>query len=211
MSGSELNDFLAILSQLLLIIALPIVIAAAVQHWRAMTQQLRSKVGEERAQAIESAVQTAVQVARQTGIIDEFLGPQIRARAVALAQNYLNDRNVNVDVETLVTLIEAEIAKQIEQPIPPPADTPEARQQLIERAVRSAVYAAEQSGLAGLIRNIGVEKKDYAVRVASKYLDDLGIPVKEEVIDGLIEATLFRLFLAERNQPAPEIDPIATP
>jgi hypothetical protein len=62
------------------------------------------------------------------------------------------------------------------------------------------VLAAEQSGLKGLIENVGAEKKAYAIRLATQLLEDAGIHVDEELLGGLIESQLLRLVLAARGQ-----------
>jgi hypothetical protein len=82
----------------------------------------------------------------------------------------------------------------------PPADTPQARAALLDKAVESAVLAAEQSGLKALAAsgavNLGAslaeQKKQYAVNAARKYLEDQGIRVDLTVIDTLIAVQIMR-------------------
>ncbi len=191
----ELTNFLSLLAQSLLVIALPFVIAAAVQTIRVQSQRL----GDERLETLKSIVQTAVQVAEQTGIVEGLTGAQKRDRAVQVAQNFLHRRGINVDLGQIVSLIEAEVLTQFNNPAMP-ADTPEARQALIDRAIESAVLAAEQSGLQGLIQNTGAEKKAYALRLAADYLRQHGITIPDQLASGLIEAQLLRFILAARGQ-----------
>ena len=101
----EITDYLSIISQALLIIALPIVIAAAVQTLRVQTQKLKDNLGEDRFNALKSFVQTAVQVAEQSGILEQLAGPEKRARAIEFVQTYLAERNVNVELDKITELI----------------------------------------------------------------------------------------------------------
>ncbi len=191
----ELTNFLSLLAQFLLVIALPFVIAAAVQTIRVQSQRL----GDERLETLRTIVETAVQVAEQTGIMEGLTGPQKRERAVQVAQDFLQKRGVNVDLRQLISLIEAEVLAQFHNPAMP-ADTAGARQALIDQAIEAAVLAAEQSGLQGLIQNTGPEKKAYAMRLAAEYLKQHGISIPDELAGGLIEAQLLRFILAVRRQ-----------
>ena len=72
-----------------------------------------------------------------------------------------------------------------------------ARQQLGEKrwgaivnAVKFAVYAAEQSGLAGHIENVGEIKKQYAIAVAQEFLAEKGLSLDLTRLMELIEAEL---------------------
>jgi hypothetical protein len=191
----QLTDFLSLLAQGLLIVALPIVIAAGIQHLRVMTTRL----GQERQQAIDRAVSIAVQFAERAGLLEKLIGPEKRKRAIEIAQKFLEERGVKIDLEMLVTLIEAEVQKQYHNPTPP-LDSAQAYQALIDSAVQSAVQAAEQSGLAGLIGNIGTEKKAYALKMVAQYLKQHDIAVDEQLISGLIEAQLLGAILTARAQ-----------
>jgi hypothetical protein len=192
---NQLSDFLSLLAQALLIIALPVVIAAAVQHFRAMARRHYDSLNEERQQWLDRAVKIAVQVAEQTGFLEGLAGSEKRDRAIEVAQAFLEERGVTIDLDRLVALIEAEVLTQFSNPSVP-ADTPQARQALIDKAIEAAVLAAEQSGLKGLIKNVGEEKKAYAMQVARQYLNEHGITIDEELASGLIEAQLLRLSLA---------------
>ena len=66
----------------------------------------------------------------------------------------------------------------------------EARWAAIANAVKFAVYAAEQSGLAGHIENVGVAKKQLAIQVAERFLHERGVTLDLERLSDLIEAEL---------------------
>ncbi len=195
----QLTDFLSLLAQGLLVVALPIVIAAAIQHLRVMTTRLKSDMSQERRDTIDWAVRVGVQFAERVGLLEKLVSSEKRKRAVEVAQKFLADRGVKIDVDSLVTLIEAEVQRQFHNPTPP-VDAAQARQALIDSAVQSAIQAAEQSGLSGLIQNVGTEKKAYAMQMAAQYLKQHSITVDEQLVSGLIEAQLFGATLATRAQ-----------
>jgi stage V sporulation protein SpoVS len=193
----ELREFLTLLAEGLLIVALPIVIAAAVQHFRVMTQRLRANTDAERWEAIQKSVTLGVSVAKQTGLTDSLVA--MRQRAIQVAQDFLDERGVHMDVGRLATLVEAELSSQIRSPSMP-ADTTQARQALMQSAIQAAVLAAEQSGMKGLIQNTAVDKKNYAMALARQYLQEHGVTVDESLVSRLIEAQLLRLFLTAKGE-----------
>jgi hypothetical protein len=193
-------DFLSLLAQALLVIALPIVIAAAIQHIRAMTTKMRADMSQEKQQAIDRAVSIGVQLAERAGVLEKLIGPEKRKRAIEVAEKFLAERGVKVDLDSLATLIEAEVQKQLNNPTSP-VDTAQARQALIDSAVQSAIAAAEQSGLSGLIGNIGSEKKSYAIQMATQYLAQHGIAIDDQLLSGLIEAQIFSFGAGGRLTP----------
>jgi hypothetical protein len=192
----ELTEFLTLLAQALLVIALPVLIAAGIQWLRLQAQRL----GDERLATAERIISTAVAVAEQTGVLENLAGEEKRQKAIAIAEDWLADRGIQMDLNDLASVVEAEVVRQFQNPSAP-ADTPAARQ---EKAVESAVLAAEQSGLAGLIENVGREKKTYALKMVNDYLSQYGVTVPEDLVSGLIEATLLRYKLAARGQLPPE-------
>lgn len=64
---------------------------------------------------------------------------------------------------------------------------PEAEQELIQSAVRSAVYAAEQLGNTRLIG----EKRQFALEMANRLLQRYGVKLHVADLAGLIEATVW--------------------
>ena len=208
----ELNEFLSMVSQALLIITLPIIIAAAVQTLRVQTHRIKNELGEENFNALKSIVQTAVQVAEQTGIIDKLTGPEKRKQAIDFVQKYLSERGVSIDVEQIAGLVESEVLKQFKNPVAP-VDSATSRQALIDQAVEAAVLAAEQSGLQGIISNVGQQKKAYALNLVKTYLGQHGIAIPEELTEGLIEAQVLRFtMMAQGMAPtAPRIPPKSVP
>lgn len=58
--------------------------------------------------------------------------------------------------------------------------------QALDMGAKLAVTAAEQAGLAGLIK----EKKDYAINALEAYLAEFGYNVDVDVIDAAIEAAV---------------------
>jgi hypothetical protein len=186
----QLTDTLSLISQSLLIIALPIVIFAAVQHIRVMGNQLRSKFNVEQQQTIDRIIGVAVKAAEQAGGIKGLVGAQKQQQAIDIAQRFLAERGIKMDVGKIVDLIEAQVYTQFTAPTPI-ADTAESRQALVNSAVQASVQAAEQSGLSGLIQNVGQQKKDYALQMASQYLGQYGVKLDPNLLSGLIESQVL--------------------
>lgn len=191
----ELSEFLSLLAQGLLVIALPILIAAGVQALRIQAQ----KLGDDRLSTIMTAVRMAVALAEQTGLDEALNGPEKRAAALRTADAFLRRRGITLDLEELADLIESEVLLQFNNPTVL-EDTPQTRQSLIQNAIEAAVLAAEQAGLAGFIENIGIKKKAHAQQVAAQYLDEVGIDLPDELTSSLIEAQVLRFKLGVRGQ-----------
>jgi hypothetical protein len=113
-------------------------------------------------------------------------------------QSYLDRAGVPLDVGEISTLIEAEVNKQFSN-YAPPVDSPETRSALIDKAIETAVLAAEQTGVKQLAveaaSDLAIAKKDYAVELASRYLEEHGITVDPALVDGMIEAQIMKLKL----------------
>lgn len=198
----QVNAFLTLISQSLLIIALPFVIAAAFQHFRVMTQQLRAKLSEEQQQAIDRAVGMGVKAAEQTGIMQSLLGPEKRKQAIDIAQSFLKERGINLDLTKIGTLVEAEVQNQFAKPSAI-VDSAQTQQNLIDGAIQSGILAAEQSGLKGLIQNTAEQKKAYAIQMVTQYLSQYGIKIDPTLLNGLIESQLLKLVLQAKKQLPP--------
>jgi hypothetical protein len=197
MDGNPLSDFLSMLAQGLLIIALPVVIAAAFQWFRKMSAELKQKLTEDQWRVIEGGVKIAVRAAEQAGLAGQLRsGSQKKEYAIQAAQSYLDRSGVSIDVKEISTLIEAEVNQQFSNGAPP-IDTPETRSALLDKAIQTAVLAAEQSGAKSLAVEAGTDlalaKKKYAMDLAGKYLAEYGIKVDPALIDGMIEAQVLRI------------------
>ncbi len=190
----QLNDALGLLAQTLLIIALPIVIAFLYQWVRQRSAEIRSRLTAQQQQFIDAAVSFAVRAAEQSGLKQQLAGggQGKKAFAIKAAQDYLGQLGVKMDVNLLSTMIEAEVHQQFSNAAPP-VDSAAARSALLDKAVQAAVLAAEQSGVSGVIQNVGAQKKRYAVDMAAKYLAGHGVHVDPALVDGLIEAQIARM------------------
>lgn len=58
-------------------------------------------------------------------------------------------------------------------------------------AVVEGVKAAEQAGLAGLLEELAMNKKDYAIQASQAFLKQLGLSVPVDVLEALIEAKVL--------------------
>lgn len=194
MPTSALNEALALLAQALLVLALPILIYVLFQWLRQRSAEFRSRLTAQQQQFIDSSINIAVRAAEQSGLAQQLAGggQAKKAFAVKAAQDYLNQLGIKLDVGMLSTLIEAEVHKQFSNAAPP-VDSAEARSALLDKAVHAAVLAAEQSGLTGMVKNVGEQKKRYALDLAFKYLAEHGLRVDPAVVNGLIEAQIREL------------------
>lgn len=198
-AGTVLTNFLSILAQGLLIIAIPIVVAALFQWVRQRSAEIKQNLSKEQLSTIEKGIQIAVKAAEQAGLSGQLAGgAEKKQYAIDAVQRYLDRTGVSIDVEEIATLIEAEVNSQFSS-YAPPVDTPKTRSALVDKAVEAAVLAAEQSGAKQLAveagANLAMAKKDYAVDLANKYLTEHGLRVDPSLIDGLIEAQIMRLKL----------------
>lgn len=206
----ELNSFLSILIQGLLMIALPIVIAAAFIHIRTNWEQLKSKLNTEQLETLQKIGNMAVKAAEQAGLSGQLAsGSEKREYAIKAAEQYLAKMGLKLDVGQIAALIESSVIEQFNTGGTPVADTAEARSQLLSQAVETAVLAAEQSGLKKLAGDVAasavLSKKDYALEMAAKYLGEHGIKVDTSLIDGMIEAQImrFKMDAAQKQAAAP--------
>jgi hypothetical protein len=190
----QLNQFLALLAQGLLIIALPILIAFLFQWLRQRGAEFRSRLTADQQKFIDNAVSFAVRAAEQSGLARQLQGGGAAKKqyAIKAAQDYLNRLNVKLDVNTIATLVEGEVHKQFSNAAPP-VDDPKARSELLDKAVQTAVLSAEQSGLTGVVQNVAQQKKKAALDFAFKYLAEHGLRVDPNVVDSLIEAQVRQL------------------
>ena len=193
---NELRDFLGVFANALLLIAFPILIGYVIWWLRSRIDELKQDLSSDQLKIIESVGSLAVRAAEQAGLTGVLRGGSAKkSYAVEAAQRYFDRLDIKIDVESIAALVEAEVISNFSSSAPP-ADTPGARAELVEKAVQAAVLAAEQSGLKQLTVKAGVEladqKKDYAMNLAQQYLKDHGIKVDLSLVDGLIEAQILR-------------------
>jgi hypothetical protein len=197
-----LNDFLALLAQGLLIIAIPVVIVFLFQWLRQKEVEVRAHLTAQQQQFIDTGINLAVRAAEQAGLSNQLAGggQAKKAYAVKAVQDYLDRLGIKLDVNMLTTLLEAEVNKQFSNAAPV-VDDAATRSALLDKAVHAAVLAAEQSGLTGAIQNAADPKKRYAVDFAFKYLAEHGLRVDPSVVNGLIEAHVLEAKQAAQIQP----------
>lgn len=84
---------------------------------------------------------------------------------------------------------------------------------IVKKLAREFVYAAEQSGLSGQIKNIGAEKKDLVLAQLESELERRGIQMDLHVLSNAVEAAVFEGFTQwkEQSQAVPEPAPEELP
>jgi hypothetical protein len=194
MDITQLNAYLGLLANGLLVLAIPIVIAFLFQWLRLRAHELRAHLGVQQQQFIDNALGYAVRAAEQAGLAGQLSGGGAgkKAYAIRAAQDYLRRLGVQLDVSALATLVEAEVNKQFSNAAPV-VDDAATRSALLDKAVKTAVMAAEQSGLNKTIQNVAGQKKQYALDFAFKYLSEHGLRVDPTVVNGLLEATIHQM------------------
>ncbi len=209
MDPTQLNTFLSLVANGLLIIAIPIVIAFLFQWLRQRGQEWRARLTVQQQQFIDSAIGMAVRAAEQSGLAGQLAGGGAAKKAYAIkaAQEYLNRLGVQVEVSGLANLVEAEVNQQFANAAPV-VDDAATRSMLLDKAVKTAILAAEQSGLNQTIQNVAAQKKQCALDLAFKYLSEHGLRVDPNVVSGLIEATV-RQLKSEAPQMLPGSRPAA--
>lgn len=198
---SALNQSLLTVVEIMLIVTLPLVALAAIQNMRLASERLKTEVEDRKRKSVGEIVKTAVAAAEQTGLLDNLVGAEKKEMALEVAESFLRERGLNVDLRQLSNLIEAEVLNltHMESATSTPSSAVE-QQELVNNAVETAVLAAEQSGTKGFIPNVGTDKKAYALKLAAQFLEANGIHVDEELLGGLIEGQVMKLVLAARGQ-----------
>src|SRR6185503_14840988 len=96
----EFNEFLATLTQALLVVSLPIVIVAAAYWLKQRGDEIKSKLGKEKLSALESIGAIAVRAAEQAGLSRQIVGGGAKKEyALKMAQNYLVPLGIRIDVK----------------------------------------------------------------------------------------------------------------
>lgn len=206
---TAVSNFLFLLAQLLIIIAIPILVAAAASWLWQKANEIKGKLSSQQLATLQNVASIAVKAAEQAGLSKQLASAEKKDYAIKVAQDYLNSIGVKVDVKAIASSLEAEVLKQFNTPTPV-VDTPEARAALLQKAIESGVLAAEQSGMKAAALNAGVslaqQKKQYAVELTQKYLAQYGVQVDQQVVDGLIEAQIMR-FKMQAAAEAAKVQP----
>jgi len=198
-AGSTLTNFLTLLAQAMLIIAIPILVAADFTWMKQKAVEIKQNLSKEQLAMIEKGVNIAVRAAEQAGFSGLLKsGSEKKQYAIDAVQIYLDRAGVPIDIEEISTLIESEVNSQFSN-YAPPVDTPEARSALIDKAIEAAVLAAEQSGAKKLAietaAGVAMSKKEYAMEIAKKYLHEHSLKVDPSLVDGMIEAQIMKFKL----------------
>ncbi|MEW6718737.1 MAG: phage holin, LLH family [Chloroflexota bacterium] len=191
-------DFLSVLVQGLLMIAIPILVAAAFSWLQQKAREVKQNLSAEQWSLVKQGVEVAVRAAEQAGISGqiESIGAEKKAYASKFLQNYLDRIGLRVDVGEISALIEAEVHQQLAKPSPV-VDNPETHAKLIDKVIETAVLASQQGSVQELARQLSQglleANKVHAIEFAQKYLQQFGIRLDEDMVEGLINAYVLQL------------------
>ena len=200
-------SFIGLLAAGLLTAALPFVVASIASWLRARSQELSQRLNNQQLEMVQAVAEMVVRAAEQNGNNGVLVsGSEKKQFALDMARVYFRRLGIKMDASSMTGLVESEGMRQFRNSSGS-SDSAQVRSDLLARAVRTAVLAAEQSGLkrraleAGL--NLAEEKKTYAVNLAIDYLAQHGIKVPPDLIDGMIEAQLMRFRIEAAQNPHP--------
>ena len=198
-------SFIGLLAAGLLTAALPFVVASIASWLRARSQELSQSLNNQQLQMVQAVAEMVVRAAEQNANNGALVsGPEKKKFAMDMARSYFRRLDIKMDAASIAGLIESEVMHQFRNSSGS-SDSARVRSELLAQAVRTAVLAAEQSGIkrraleAGL--NLAEEKKMYAVNLATDYLAQHGIRVPSDLIDGMIEAQLMRFRIEAAQNP----------
>lgn len=97
-------------------------------------------------------------------------------------------------IATVVPVLAARLAAEL---LAFRARLPQQQRELLDQLVVVAVYAAEQLGRTGIVR----DKKAYAIQVVERELRRYGFSVDVALIEARIEAAVFRFFSQWPKEP----------
>jgi len=193
------TEAVSALLELALVVAIPFVVYYLIQFVRRYMDEARGRMRDTERNILDRALEMAVKSVEQQGLTGLIPGGEAKKQAaIKIAQQYLKQFGVQIDVNRVADLIEAEVLEQFSSPTAPTLD-PAKRVEVLDRAVELAVLAAEQSGLTGVILNEGKKKKEFAVDFAERYLKEQGIEVELDVVGDMIEAQLIKLLMQARQ------------
>ena len=206
---TAVSNFLFLLAQLLIILTIPILVAAAASWLWQKANEIKGKLSSQQLATLQSVASIAVKAAEQAGLSKQLASAEKKEYAIKVAQDYLNSIGVKVDVKAVASSLEADVLKQFNTP-KPVVETPEELAALLHQAIESGVLAAEQSGVKAAALNAGVslaqQKKQYATNLAQKFLEEHGVKMDQQVIDGMIEAQIMR-FKMQAAAEAAKVQP----
>lgn len=197
---SAISDFFSVLIQGLLVLAIPILIAFAIPWLRQKANEVKQKLSADQLDMLQKGAQFAVKAAEQAGLSGQIknVGKEKKEFAISAAQGWLDRAGLKVNADEIASMIESEVHSQITNPTPM-ADSAESRSQLLEKAINVAVLAAQQGSVQEFANRLATglidSQKDYAAGFVKKYLDQYGLKVDPDIIDGLINAEVLKLRL----------------
>ena len=194
----SLNEFLSILIQLMIALAIPVLVAVLVPWIIQRYRETKQRLGAEQVSMLESGISMAVRAAEQAGLTGQIkaIGAEKKAFALASAQNYVNRLGLKINVEEVSDLLEAEVNKQYRSAAQGTAPVIN-KETVIDRAIDTAVLAVQGGDFQALVGDLqrGLDKNKIAdaVSFVQKYLEQYQVEVDPVVAEGMLQAHLMRL------------------
>ena len=105
----SLSQSLLIVVEVLLVITLPFVGVAAFQYLRLNSVRVKTETKETERKTIAEIVKMAVSAAEQTGLLENLLSAEKKELALEIAERFLREQGINVNLRQLADLVEAEV------------------------------------------------------------------------------------------------------
>lgn len=111
----EWSELIQTVLEAVVAVVLPVAVAYAVTWLRAQRDELLSRLDEKSQKMVKDAVAIAVRAAEQSGLAGHIAnaGKVKRDYALKMAEGYLASWGVELDVEVLAGMVEAEVLSQL--------------------------------------------------------------------------------------------------
>jgi hypothetical protein len=169
MDWNNVQDFLWMLIEGILVIAVPLAIKAGLDWMKEQVTIVRTKLTSEQNRFIDEIVAKGIRVAQQLKASGELDGgAAAKNYALSFIQSLCDKYNIKVDVSELSDRIEAEYIKMNVDGV----DGWIGKDEIIQEAVALIARSAKDSDMIGTVK---------------KYLASLGINIDEAVLSGLVD------------------------
>ncbi len=191
---SEWSEFIRLFLQAVLLIIIPLLASLLIRYMRTLLAKATSELTSSQLDTLQMLVRNAVSASEQIGNVENLTGGEKRDLAIAMIEKMLGDHGINAEVEHITSLIEAEVLRQFNDPSLA-SNLPSTKLEIIQEVIGAAITAAEQSGLDQATGNILDKKFNYALKVATRYFEELRLSIDGNLLKNLLATGLNRKTL----------------